>query len=211
MRDFATGFTHDVLPAFQRGVLAYTYKGIPCLKCPIDLAIYTKLIWDIQPRTLIEIGTNRGGSALWFADILAAAGIDCPVFSFDRDSAVEFSDPRISFQQADANALAESLPGPWLAGLPHPWLVIEDSAHTYETTLAVLRFFTGAMIPGDLIVVEDGVIDDLGLTEHYGGGPNRAVGEFLTAHPTAFRLLEDYCDMFGRNLTYNPNGYLMKT
>ena len=72
MRDFATAFPSQFLPAFQQGVLAYTYKGISCLKCPIDLAIYAKLIWDLRPRSLVEIGTHRGGSAMWFADTISA-------------------------------------------------------------------------------------------------------------------------------------------
>lgn len=195
MRDFKTGFTGNVLNGLQNGVMAYTYKGIPCLKCPIDLAIYTKLIWDIRPKTLIEIGTYRGGSALWFADILSAAGIDCPVFTFDHDPAVAFTDPRITFRRADANALSESLPGSWLAALPHPWLVIEDSAHTYETTLAVLRFFTGAMVFGDVIVIEDGALDDLGLTDAYDGGPKSRPQRVLnrTSHSVSrFRRLLRY-------------------
>jgi cephalosporin hydroxylase len=46
MRNFNTAFPPEFLRAFQAGTLGYTYKGIPCLKNPIDLAIYTKLIWD---------------------------------------------------------------------------------------------------------------------------------------------------------------------
>jgi cephalosporin hydroxylase len=49
MRNFKTAFSPEFLPAFQAGTLAYTYRGITCLKNPIDLAIYTKLIWDLRP------------------------------------------------------------------------------------------------------------------------------------------------------------------
>ena len=66
------------------------------------------------------------------------------------------------------------------------------------------------MRTGDVLVVEDGVIDDLGLTEPYDGGPNRAVAEFVAASPRTFRVMEEYCDMFGTNATYNPNGYLVR-
>jgi cephalosporin hydroxylase len=32
----------------------------------VDLAIYSKPIWDLRPGAPIEIGTHSGGSALWF-------------------------------------------------------------------------------------------------------------------------------------------------
>jgi cephalosporin hydroxylase len=66
------------------------------------------------------------------------------------------------------------------------------------------------MRTGDVLVVEDGVIDDLGLTDVYDGGPNRAVEEFIAAAPGTFRVMEEYCDMFGTNATYNPNSYLVR-
>jgi cephalosporin hydroxylase len=210
MRDFATAFPSQFLPAFQQGVLAYTYKGISCLKCPIDLAIYAKLIWDLRPRSLVEIGTHRGGSAMWFADTISAAGIDCAVLSIDLSPAVEFADPRIEFLAGDTARLEATLTPARLVGLRHPWFVVEDSAHTYDATRAAIGFFADTMSLGDVLVVEDGVLDELGVSEQHQGGPNRALSEFLSANPTAFRVMYEYCDMFGRNATYNPNAYLAK-
>jgi cephalosporin hydroxylase len=66
------------------------------------------------------------------------------------------------------------------------------------------------MSAGDVLVVEDGVIDDLGLNQQFHGGLNRAVGEFLASRPGIFQVQEEYCDMFGTNVTCNPNGYLMR-
>jgi cephalosporin hydroxylase len=63
---------------------------------------------------------------------------------------------------------------------------------------------------GDVLVIEDGVLDELGVSEQHQGGPNRALSEFLSASPSAFRVMYEYCDMFGRNATYNPNAYLAK-
>jgi cephalosporin hydroxylase len=94
--------------------------------------------------------------------------------------------------------------------LVHPWLIVEDSAHLYSVTMAAIRFFAGVMRAHDILVIEDGVIDDLGLTGSYDGGPNRAVAEFIAVSPETFRVMEEYCDMFGINATYNPNGYLMR-
>jgi cephalosporin hydroxylase len=210
MRGFKTAFPPELLGTVQAGTMAYTYKGVRCLKDPFDLAIYTKLIWDLQPKTLIEIGTNQGGGALWFADTLSAAGLACPVVSIDRVPPTGFSDPRIEFLAGDAAGLGEVLTPGRLATLSHPWLVVEDSSHQYRVTLAALGFFAAATQPGDVVVVEDGVLDDLGLGGAYDGGPNRALAEFLAASPNAFRVLTGYCDMFGLNATYNPNCYLLR-
>src|SRR5262245_7785453 len=51
-----------------RGALAVTYKGLMNLKNPFDLALYTRLIWELQPRTIFEFGSLQGGSGLWLAD-----------------------------------------------------------------------------------------------------------------------------------------------
>jgi cephalosporin hydroxylase len=210
MRNFKTAFPPEFLPAFQTGTLAYTYKGIACRKNPIDLAIYTKLIWDLRPGSLIEIGSKRGGSAVWFADQLTAVGLDCPVLSIDLQPPGDIVDPRIEFLAGDAARLGECLSRDRLTRLAHPWLIVEDSAHLYPVTIAVIRFFADATQTDDVLVVEDGVIDDLGLIDRYHGGPNRAVAEFMAASPKTFRVMEEYCDMFGTNVTYNPNGYLAR-
>jgi cephalosporin hydroxylase len=211
MRDFKTAFSPELLQSVQAGTMAYTYKGVRCLKDPFDPAIYLKLIWDLRPKSLIEIGSNQGGGALWFADKLTMAGLlPCPIVSIDKTPPSGLSDPRIAFLTGDAARLGDTLSPKMLAALPHPWLIVEDSAHTYDVTFAALRFFADATVAGDVVIIEDGVLDDLGMSEAYDGGPNRAVAEFLTGAPDKFRLLTQYCDMFGINATYNPNGYLLR-
>jgi cephalosporin hydroxylase len=210
MRGFKTAFPPELLRSVQAGTMAYTYKGVRCLKDPFDQAIYLKLIWDMKPKSLIEIGSNQGGGALWFADMLSVAGLGCPVVSIDRVPPTAFTDPRVAFLAGDAARLGDTLTADLLAALPHPWLVVEDSAHTYDVTLAALRFFADATAAGDVVIIEDGVLDDLGMSEAYAGGPNRALAEFLDATPGVFRVLTQYCDMFGVNATYNPNGYLLR-
>jgi len=211
MRSFKTAFPPDLLQTLQAGTMAYTYKGVRCLRNPFDQAILLKLIWDLKPKCLIEIGSNQGGGALWFADMLSIAGLGCPVVSIDRNPVTKLSDPRIAFLAGDAAQLGDTLTPDMRAALPHPWLVVEDSAHTYEVTLAALRFLADATTAGDVVVIEDGVLSDLGMDAKYDGGPNRALAKFFETSPDVFRLLPQYCDMFGLNATYNPNGYLLRT
>ena len=97
-----------------------------------------------------------------------------------------------------------------LFSLPRPWFVVEDSAHTYGGCFAALEFFRHHLRAGELLVIEDGVLVELGLSEKYAGGPNRAIEDFFGRWPAVFEVATDYTDMFGTNATYNPNGYLRR-
>lgn len=211
MRSFQTAFTGPMLKSYQAGVMSYSYKGVRCLKSPIDIAIYMRLIWDMKPQAIIEIGSHSGGSALLFADLLATFGCDnTPVISIDLNIPEGVKDNRIRFLEGSVLELGPLFGTENLASLPHPWFVTEDSAHSYDGCMAALGFFAEHMHTGDILVVEDGVLEDLGMGPKYDGGPNRAIADFLDAHPDSFEIATDLCDMFGQNATYNPNGYLRK-
>ena len=210
MRSFKTPFPGSVLQPIQRGVLSYKYKGVPCLKSPIDICIYMKLLWDLKPGTIIEIGSKHGGSALFFADLMQSYGLETHVYSIDLERP-DLTDPRITFLEGDVNHLDDSFAAHGLSDCPRPWFVNEDSAHTYAGCLAALRVLGREMQTGDLLAMEDGNLVELGLSERYDGGPNRAIAEFFEASPDVFEIATELCDMFGQNATYNPNGYLRKT
>ena len=208
--DFRTAFDPVFLNNMQSGVLSYTYKGVSCLKSPLDLALYSKLIWEMKPGTLIEIGTYRGGSALWFADIVASFNYKTNIISIDIKDYSEVRDTRVNYLIGDVNKLGEIITPHLLELLPRPLLIIEDSAHSYDATLAALKFFDREMKQGDVIIIEDGILDELGMSETFNGGPNRALAEFLNECNDHFEIMTDYCNYYGRNATYNPNGYLRR-
>ena len=200
------------LQRIQRGTMKYSYKGVPTYKDPFDLALYQMLLWEQKPRTLIEIGSKSGGSALWFADTLRNFGCDCTVHSIDlQPPAIEI--PGVVFYRGDGRNLAGTLSPDVLSALPRPLLVIEDADHRPETTLAVLRFFDRWLRAGEYIVVEDGIIDDLFIQEvaaGFAGGPRRGIGDFLRERGDDYEIDVRLCDFFGDNMTWNVNGYLRR-
>lgn len=210
MRPFTTPFSKPVLKAIQRGVMSYRYKGIPCYKSPLDMSIYMSLLRDLKPATIIEVGSKFGGSAVFFADLMQSYGLDTHIYSIDLECP-DLADPRITFLQGDVNHLEATFAAHGLSDCPRPWFVNEDSAHTYAGCLAALRVLAREMQAGDILAMEDGNLVELGLSERYQGGPNRAIAEFFEEDPDAFRIDTDLCDMFGQNATYNPNGYMRKT
>lgn len=199
-----------LLTTFQAGVSRYSYRGRLCQKSPIDLALYSKLIWENRPATIVELGSLHGGSALWLADITRTYGLNTKIVSADIRPVTDLNDERIVFMQADAAALDRSALASLLPSLKRPWIVIEDASHQYQATLAAMRYFGAILQPGEYMVVEDGILDELGWREQFGGGPNRAIHEFLAEQQGRFVIDETYCDYFGHNLTYNTNGYLKR-
>jgi len=211
-RAWRCGVDPHALSTIQSGTLRTRYRGRELLKSPFDQVLYQQLIDRLRPRTVIEIGTKEGGSALWFADQLSARGEPALVVSVDREAPPSFSDSRIVWRTGDARSLAGPLPAGFLSQLEHPWLVVEDADHLYETCLAVLRFFDPHLHHGDYIVIEDGVVaflpDD--LYRRYENGPNRALETFLSERGDAYEIVAELCDYFGANVTNNPNGWLRR-
>lgn len=212
-RPFRSTLPPEALDRIQAGVLRMTYRGIPCLKSPFDLALYMRLIQRLRPRTVIEIGTKHGGSALWFADMLSLHGLDdARVISIDIEPPPGFADDRVTLIRGDAGALSEALTSSMMSELAHPLLVVEDSSHLYDDVLAVLEFFNGHLSAGDYLAVEDGILSQFThpTYERFADGPNRAVAEFLTRHDGEYEIDAELCDFFGYNVTYNPNGWLRR-
>jgi cephalosporin hydroxylase len=44
-----------------------TFLDVPCLKSVSDLWNYQEILTDLKPSLVVEFGTHRGGSALYFA------------------------------------------------------------------------------------------------------------------------------------------------
>lgn len=211
-RDFNSGLSTDILMNIQEGVVAYSYKDVRCLKNPFDLALYTKLLWSLKPKTIIEIGSAYGGSALWFADTLSSFNLNSHIYSIDSNiSNINVVDDRITFIQGSLFKLDSLLPETFISNLPRPLLVIEDAAHFYDATYHVLDFFKSILEKGEYIIVEDGIVRNLSQKHRrkYNDGPNKAIKEFIELNKD-FVIDTHYCDFFGHNYTWNTNGYLKK-
>ncbi len=201
------------LDSIQAGTMATTYKDVPMYKNPFDLALYQRLLWQTKPRSLIEIGAKFGGSALWFADLLGRYGIDHTIHSIDIDDLPRPAIPGVTFHHGDGRNLGATLSPELLRALPRPLLVIEDADHRPATTLAVLRFFDAWLQPGEYIVVEDGIVDDLFDADRLAtldGGPRPAIEAFLAERGQDYEIDTALCDAYGVNMTWNVNGFLRR-
>ncbi|CAN1212289.1 hypothetical protein TUMEXPCC7403_18925 [Tumidithrix helvetica PCC 7403] len=201
-RVWESKLTRDNMLPIELGAHLYSYKGIPMLKNPFDLALYPLLLWEVKPRSIIEIGSKYGGSALWMADLLDNFHIDGHIYSVDLIPVNLVRSDRVTFLGGDGRRLETVFSPEFLKALPRPLLVIEDADHTYETTSKVLEFFHPYLRQGEYILVEDGMTCE---------GALKASKEFLDTRGDAYEVDRNYCDFFGTNVTWNINGYLRKT
>ncbi|MBM3834027.1 MAG: hypothetical protein FJ403_12305 [Verrucomicrobia bacterium] len=209
-RPWNTGLARDSLLKIQNAIGGYSYRGIPMVKNPFDVALYPLLLWNLKPRSIIEIGSNAGGSAVWLADLLNNFGIDGRVYSLDIIKVTSVGHTRVTFLEGDGRALASVFSKEFLAELARPCLVIDDADHAYETSFHILEFFHPFMEVGEYMVIEDGIISDTSQNMASSSGPHLALKEFLGRHRGAYEIDSDYCDYFGYNFTWCTNGFLKR-
>lgn len=192
--------------SIYKGHHKVTYKGIKAIRCPFDYVIYQMIICELKPDLVIEIGTNIGGGALYIADLLDGNG-NGVLHTIDINDQV---DPKVKehkritfFDEGWENYDIE------LAKNFKKILIIEDSSHSYINTLGVMNKFHSIVSIDSYFVIEDGIINKLGMENEFKGGPLKAIREFLPNHPEYF-VDRKWCDMFGDNGTFNVNGYLKK-
>lgn len=197
----------DVLSAIQARILGKSqYCGIPAWKCPLDFWVYQELIFERRPEVIIEIGNNQGGTLLAMAHLCDAIG-DGRLVGVDIDhgpvhEAVR-THPRVLLVEGDACNVFQEVHDFVPTGAST--LIIEDSSHVFEQTLAVLSTYSELSRPGDYFIVEDGIIAH-GLPAGATDGPYEAVKAFLQDHPEfeQDRSRESFL------ITWNPGGYLRR-
>jgi cephalosporin hydroxylase len=191
----------------HRLVFDTKYQGIGAMQSVFDFWKYQELLWFNKPDVVIEIGNYVGGSTLALAHLLdnldrgRLIGLDLDHSGLSR-RVVEH--PRISLVEGEAVANLEKVSSQIAPG--ETVMIIEDSAHTYDNTLAILEAYGPLVTPGQYFIVEDticrrGVDDGPAPPNAY-----EAVEAFVARHPE-FEIDRD-CEAF--IVTWNPKGYLRR-
>ncbi|MBH5403196.1 hypothetical protein HZZ13_36220 [Bradyrhizobium sp. CNPSo 4010] len=184
------------------GALALTYKGLILLKTPFDLALYPRLIWELQPRTILELGSYQGGSGLWLSDQMSVlCEMPGEVHSFDLYVKCVHENarahPLLNFHHVDLSDVS-TFDQDLLMRLPHPWLVIDDA---HVQIFSIFSYLNRFMTPGDYYVVEDNPVN-----------VNREIIDgFQLIEDSGFLIDTYFTDAFGTNVTCAPNAWLRKS
>jgi cephalosporin hydroxylase len=187
------------------------YRGVHIAKLPEDLRTFEHVIWETQPKFIVELGGGSvGASALWFADRLQTLCGGGKVISIEQEpmrsdfpatkAAVE--DPRITFITGDLTD-KEVVSKVKRMVRKQPTMVIEDSRHDYDTTLAALRLYSPLVREGQFFVVEDTIVDDAEVSIFGDHGVVPAIDTFLTEES---RFVRQNLDLYG--ITMHSGGWL---
>lgn len=196
-----------------------SWLGIPVWQNVFDLWTIQETIAQVRPDVLIETGTNRCGSAQFFAhifDLLYGRGSEAKgkgrIWTVDIEKLHDVTNPRITTHLGSSVA-EETLASlrTWLGPNPGTVMVILDSDHNRPHVRRELEAYTPFVTPGSYLLCQDGVIDDLSMFNRHGEeGPRKAIDDFFATSPLAdqFEIDHERCERF--LITHHPKGWLRR-
>jgi len=187
-----------------------TWLGVQFFKLPFDAFVIQELIVKIRPEYIIETGTAKGGSALFYASICELIGegnvitVDINLqYDSNEIGKYEFAD-RIKFIHGGST---NSLTYDEVYGIARGKrnMVILDSWHTKEHVLNEMAMYSKLVPKGSYMIVEDTHANGHPVPWKWGDGPYEAVEEWLSVHGSEWEI-DWECEK--HLMTFNPMGYL---
>ena len=195
---------NDILITSQGVKDVMRWKGIPLYKSVYDFALISMILWELKPKTIFEMGSGEGGSAVWMADLCKTYGNeDCSIYSMDIDPPQlrqflqwPILKTKIFFLEGDTNEIEKTFDD--LSIYSHPWLILEDA---HQNITGIVKLFSEAMEKGDYLIIED-----------VRGSIGRILDTLLPAMiSTGMKRSSHYTDFFGPNATANSIWYKEKS
>lgn len=190
------------------------FHNVPIEKNPLDLWMMQQIMYEVQPDFVVETGTFRGGSALYWAHTLNGLGLEASrVITVDISNYVTDAAQHplwkkyVTFLQGSStdpaivSQIAERVKGKKV-------IVTLDSDHTMKHVLEELKMYSPLVSHGSYLIVEDTHMDGVPTAPDFGPGPFAAVQKFLA---------DGGSDSFQTDLTreayvmtFNPGGWLRR-
>ena len=172
-------------------------------------------IWTIQETIvlgevdlIVECGTNRGGSAFFYASLFDNLGKG-HVITIDVEQLSDIVHPRIEYIHGSSTApeVLDTVRRRISELAPRRILVVLDSDHAAGHVLDELRLYADIVPVGDYMHVQDGVIDELPIFSDTRPGPLKAIETFLSEDS---RFTEDERLSNRFILNHSPRGWLKR-
>jgi cephalosporin hydroxylase len=186
---------------------AVTWLGQPIWQNVLDLWTIQETIAEVRPGLLIECGTNRGGSSLFFANLFDLMGTG-EVVTIDIARLHNLSHPRVTYLIGSSTGveIVDEVRRK-VASCPGPVMVIIDSDHSRDHVRHELECYAPLVTPGSYCLVQDGVIDMLPVFRAGRPGPLIAIQDFLKSND-AFEVDVERTERF--LITHHPKGWLRR-
>jgi cephalosporin hydroxylase len=189
------------------------FYNVQIEKNPLDLWMMQQIIYETRPDFIVETGTWRGGSALYWAHTLNGAGLEqsrvitVDVQDLTRQAAAHpLWKKYVTFFQGsstDADIVSR------IAALTRgkKVLVTLDSDHSMGHVLNELHAYSPLVASGSYLVVEDTHMDGVPTAPEFGPGPLAAVRKFL--EEGGARQFTQDLTREAYMMTFNPGGWLL--
>jgi cephalosporin hydroxylase len=174
-------------------------------KNPLDLWVMQEIIAETRPEVIVETGTYRGGSALFFASLCDLLGSG-EVISVDIERARDDypAHDRIMYLAGRSSTDADVVEEVRARVRDRRAMVVLDSDHSAEHVAAELAAYAPLVGVGCYLIVEDTNVDD--VRPDLPTGPLVAIEAFL-ARTKGF-VVDGAREKWV--ITFNPGGYLKR-
>lgn len=217
---FGSAQSVDVVQQFHRlwyaseAAGSVRWMGQPILKSPFDLWMYQEIVCTCRPDVIIETGTHRGGSALYFSTIARLAALKLDVVTIDFNPKIAYdtsahgitSIAGISTTSATVAKVQDCLRNRASSDGLLKVMVVLDSDHSMDNVMKELEIYAPFVTPGQYLVVEDTNVNGHPVLPNHGPGPYEAVEAFLFKHSDFHRDVACERLLF----TQNPGGWLKR-
>eukprot|EP01064_Diplonema_japonicum_P028107 TRINITY_DN4247_c1_g2_i1.p1 TRINITY_DN4247_c1_g2~~TRINITY_DN4247_c1_g2_i1.p1 ORF type:complete len:417 (+),score=73.27 TRINITY_DN4247_c1_g2_i1:55-1305(+) len=203
-------FAHDVFFEEWQRFSFGNWLGVKCQQDPMDAFAIQDMLWRVKPDLIIEVGTNNGGGAIFYASIMNNYNKDGKIVTLDvkpvnqnwmtgknKDNCKECitgdvhplwtGSDMINFIKGDITRKDIQAEVEKFVNKAKTVLVVEDASHRYPETLTRMNVIYKYVTPGSYMLVQDTKMDRFvsRLRKKYGGlkfGPMRSVDEFIRAN-----------------------------
>jgi len=198
---------HAALIRHTRNFGDAQWLGVPIWQNVLDLWTVQEVITRIRPALLIETGTHRGGSSLYFAHLFDLLGRG-DVVTIDTQRLHTLSHPRVRYLVGSSTSdgvLREVRR--CVLDARGPVMVILDSDHSEPHVSRELECYAPFVTRGSYLLVQDGIIDTLPVFARDRPGPLGAIRAFVRDN-AEFEIDDALCSRF--LLSHHPKGWLRR-
>lgn len=163
------------------------WLGVPIEQLPNDCWALQEIFWETKPEVVLDIGTSRGGTALFFASLLALVNPGGRVLTVDVNSAKYIAadatgsplwKDRVRFIQGSSVA-PEVVATLRREAAGHSTFILLDTLHTRDYVLKELAAYADLVSVGGYIMIHDTSANGHPLGSPNEHGPWDAVHEFV--------------------------------